>query len=321
MPAFDTPGPTNLITTVEDLARWDRNFYTGDIGGRTVLDDIQRRAVLQDERRISYATGLAYGRYRGHVTVGHGGADAGYRSEFLRFPDQRLAIAVLCNEPSSDPDRLVRSVADVYLEGEEPTVRGRMSSVPSGAGGSRLANSDGVRAVPVASFLDKLTGFYRREESDVPMQLVVRDDALTILSGGPTGMLIPVDDDSFRLAGSATVGRFTWSADGSAALQLSGLSQARYRQESHWRPQVDDLHEFIGSYYSRELRAQYLLLVHGSHLLLRHRRLGTHTLIPTYARGFFTSGFYLSFSQGANGVVDGFTMSTPRAWKIRFDRQ
>ena len=117
IPAFDTPGPTNLFTTVEDLARWDRNFYTAEIGGRTMLDDIQRPAVLQDGRRISYAAGLAYGRYRGHVTVGHGGADAGYRSEFLRFPDQRLTIAVLCNEPSSDPDRLVRSVADLYLEG------------------------------------------------------------------------------------------------------------------------------------------------------------------------------------------------------------
>ena len=321
IPAFETPGPTNLFTTVEDLARWDRNFYTGDVGWRTVLDDIQRPAVLQDGRRISYAAGLVHGRYRGHVTVGHGGADAGYRGEFLRFPDQRLTIVVLCNEPSSDPDRLVRSVADEYLEPEEPTVRAPVVSVPNRAGGTRFANPDGARELPVSGSLDQLTGFYRREESDVPMQLTVRDGVLTILSGGPTGMLIPVGDDSFRLAGSSTVGRFTRSEDGSAILQLSGLLQTRYSQDPRWRPQADELLTFVGSYYSRELGVQYLLSVQGSQLFLRHRRLGTQVLTPTYARGFFTSGFYLAFSQSADGVVDGFTMSTQRAWKIRFDRQ
>ena len=33
---------------------------------------------------------LSHGTYRGLPTVGHGGADAGYRSQFLRFPDQHL---------------------------------------------------------------------------------------------------------------------------------------------------------------------------------------------------------------------------------------
>ena len=55
--------------------------------------------------------------------------------------------------------------------------------------------------------------------------------------------------------------------------------------------------------------------------MLRQRRLGTLTLIPTYPGGFFTSGFYLSFTDGTNGTVDGFTVSTERAWKVRFDRQ
>jgi len=56
-------------------------------------------------------------------------------------------------------------------------------------------------------------------------------------------------------------------------------------------------------------------------LMLRERRLGTLPLIPTYPGGFFTSGFYLSFTDGPDGPVDGFTISTERAWKVRCDRQ
>ncbi len=67
--------------------------------------------------------------------------------------------------------------------------------------------------------------------------------------------------------------------------------------------------------------AQYSLWVERGRLMLRQRRLGTLTLIPTYPGGFLTSGFYLSFTDGPDGTVDGFTASTARAWKVRFDRQ
>ena len=72
------------------------------------------------------------------LRLGMGGADAGYRSEFLRFSEQRLTIAVLCNEPSSDPDRLVRSVADVYLDGAESAAPELLVSVPAGTAGPVL---------------------------------------------------------------------------------------------------------------------------------------------------------------------------------------
>ncbi len=66
---------------------------------------------------------------------------------------------------------------------------------------------------------------------------------------------------------------------------------------------------------------QYMLAVDDGRLVAWQRRLGTLPLAPTYPDGFFTSGFYLAFTQGADGAVDGFTMSTARAWKVRFDRQ
>ena len=228
IPNFDVVGPTSLFTTVEDLARWERNFYTGEIGGHGVLADLHRRGTLSDGRMVSYAAGLTHGNYRGYRTVGHGGADAGYRSEFLRFPDQELAVAVLCNEPSSDPDRLIRAVADIYLElaaaQSAPNQVATVATSTAPASKGRDGGSVGIEGeveMPLPADLSPLTGFYRRDDSDTPLQLVVRSGALTILSGGENGTLLPAGTDRFRLAGSSTIGTFD-RTDGPATLELTG---------------------------------------------------------------------------------------------------
>jgi hypothetical protein len=44
--------------------------------------------------------------------VDHGGADAGYRSDLIRFPEQHFSAAVLCNLADTNPSALTRHVAD-----------------------------------------------------------------------------------------------------------------------------------------------------------------------------------------------------------------
>ena len=330
IPRFDTVGATNLFTTVEDLARWDRNFYTAEIGGRGVLTDLHRRGTLRQRRAISYAMGLAHGSYRGRATVGHGGADAGYRAEFLRFPDERLSVAVLCNLLSSDPDRLVRAVADVYLDLEfagadeaesapEPAVPPIGSAAGEAASGAAVPPP--ATAVQPDGPPEELTGFYRRDESDTPLHLIVRDRLLTILSGGSTGTLVPIGSDRFRLTGTSAVATFDRSA-GAATLRLGGPGGGTFEQQAPWRPAVEEVASFAGRYDSADLAVEYVLRVdEDGRLVAWHRKLGTLTLTPTYRDGFFTSGFYLTFTRGGDGAVDGFTMSTPRVWKVRFDRR
>src|SRR5262249_26166138 len=41
-------GATSLFTTVEDLARWDQNFYDGRVGGSAVLADMLTKGKLND---------------------------------------------------------------------------------------------------------------------------------------------------------------------------------------------------------------------------------------------------------------------------------
>jgi CubicO group peptidase (beta-lactamase class C family) len=116
IPVFDTYGATSLFTTVADLLKWEQNFAEPKVGSRGLIEKAQQPTTLTSGRPLNYGYGLSIETYRGVRGVGHGGADAGYRSDVVRFPDSGLAVAVLCNASNSGPGGLARKVADILLE-------------------------------------------------------------------------------------------------------------------------------------------------------------------------------------------------------------
>jgi len=112
---FEQTGDGAVHTSVEDLLKWDENFYSARIGGKDFLAEIQERGKLNSGKVLDYAKGLSIGDYRGLHTVSHGGAWGGYRAELLRFPGQHFSVACLCNLGNENPTRRAHAVADVYL--------------------------------------------------------------------------------------------------------------------------------------------------------------------------------------------------------------
>jgi CubicO group peptidase (beta-lactamase class C family) len=112
---FEQTGDGAVHTTVEDLLKWDENFYNGQIGGKAFLAKIQEQGKLNSGKVLDYAKGLSIGEYRGLRTVSHGGSWGGYRAQLLRFPEQHFSVACLCNLGSANPSGRAARVADVYL--------------------------------------------------------------------------------------------------------------------------------------------------------------------------------------------------------------
>lgn len=109
-------GGGGLMTTVDDLLKWDNNFYANRLGKGTLLKELETPGVLNDGNRTNYAMGLIPGNYRGLRTMEHDGALFGYRADILRFPDQKFTVACLCNAANADPEDKARKVADLYLK-------------------------------------------------------------------------------------------------------------------------------------------------------------------------------------------------------------
>src|SRR6476646_5840121 len=112
---FEQTGDGAVHTSVQDLLKWDENFYSAQVGGKEFLAEIQERGKLNNGKTITYAKGLAVTEYRGLKAVRHGGSWGGYRAELLRFPEQHFSVACLCNVGNADPSRRANLVADVYL--------------------------------------------------------------------------------------------------------------------------------------------------------------------------------------------------------------
>ena len=114
---FEQTGDGAVHTSVEDLLKWDENFYSGRMGGKEFLAEIQEQSKLNNGKLLDYAKGLFIQDYRGLHTVSHGGSWGGYRAELLRFPEQHFSVACLCNLGSARPSNRAHRVADVYLAG------------------------------------------------------------------------------------------------------------------------------------------------------------------------------------------------------------
>lgn len=224
MPNFDTVGATSLLTTVEDLARWDENFDEPRVGGRKLILQMLEPGKLNSGETLDYAFGLKIGNYRGLPIVDHAGADAGYRAHLIRFPEQHFSVACLCNLSTADPGGLARKVADLYLSARMK--RPARPSVPP----RRIYVSE---VDPTPAKLREYAGMYRSDEMEAVYTFVVEDGQLLLerLKRKPE-RLRPLTPDAFR--GRDGVFRFVRDSGGEvsgAVLDSERVKNFRFRKD------------------------------------------------------------------------------------------
>ncbi len=174
---FEQTGDGAVHTSVEDLLKWDENFYSAQVGGKGFLAEIQEKGKLNDGRTMTYAKGLAVPIYRGLRTVRHGGSWGGYRAELLRFPDQHFSVACLCNVANADPSRRANLVAEAYLEN---LMKPKEAKKDENEDEDEAKKEKGGPGLP-AEQLQAFAGDYWSDELGVTYRLGVRDGSLRVL--------------------------------------------------------------------------------------------------------------------------------------------
>jgi CubicO group peptidase (beta-lactamase class C family) len=139
----DIVGQGGVMTTMQDLQKWDENFYTGAVGGKGFLARQLQRGKLNNDSTIAYAFGLEVGSYRGLPMVEHSGSTGGYRTDLTRFASAHTSVATMCNVSNADAVGLAHRVADVVLAGK--------FTQPVPAPPARAATQQGASAVTLTS--------------------------------------------------------------------------------------------------------------------------------------------------------------------------
>ena len=114
---FPLGGEGGLVSSVEDLALWDRNFSSGRVGGTVLAEALAQQAPFTNGKLNAYARGLEISPYRGVRTISHGGLWPGFKTEFLRVPERGLSIICIANNATAAPYDLAHQVLDVLLDG------------------------------------------------------------------------------------------------------------------------------------------------------------------------------------------------------------
>ena len=193
---FEQTGDGAVHTSVEDLLRWDENFYSGQVGGKNFLAEMQEPGKLNTGKVLDYAKGLWIEDYRGLHTVNHGGSWGGYRAELLRFPDQHFSVACLCNRGDATPTRRAHQVADIYL--------GSMMKPKEEKKAAEREVSEKKDTPLTAEQLQTYAGDYWSGELGVTYRLAIADGKLKIvgiLDGGGFMYTSTLTPDGFAATG------------------------------------------------------------------------------------------------------------------------
>ena len=303
-------GSTGVLTTLHDLALWDRNFYTMTVGGRAARDMINSPGRLNDGTVTGYGLGIYVGTYRGQRMLSHAGSSPGFKADFVHFPQQRLTIAVICNAFEISPTPIVHGIADIFLPAAAPTAGDGKSDV----------------AVPPPADIAEFAGrYWNRDVAQGPNYFY--EGGKLLLAGGGEGKfeLRHIGGNRFLLpvAPRRLVSVFFRGPDGKMRVRSENAGQ-RPREfvavsETSQPPPAS---QYAGVYYSRELDVEWTVAARGKNLAIIRTRFGEEPLTPLLPNVFqFSGGFFtMEFAPPVNGSSPSFEATTERVRRLRFVR-
>ena len=297
VPNFDVVGDGGLFSTTEDLVKWDGNAYTPKAGDAADWKTMLSRGVLNSGDTIPYAMGLSHGVYQGRPTVAHGGAFGGYRADLLRFPEERLGIAVLCNSAGANASGLALRVANVLLPARSPAP----PLVPVSAND---------RAIPDGRYLGARSDRWVLVSREGDSLVASGPFARTAVAFTREGMEINSQRITLRPRQGAPAGEWEMSLGGTGYEPLVPLDATM--------PSPGAIAATMGEYVSPESDGRLTLIVESGQLTLRRVGAPPARLLPI-GRNRFAAGPVLVTMLGA-APFDSLRVSTGRAWRVKYVR-
>jgi CubicO group peptidase (beta-lactamase class C family) len=305
-------GATSLLTTVEDLSLWLTNFSNIKIGDSTIINKMNKLAVLNNGETFGGALGQFVGQYKGLNEIQHGGADAGYRSYLTRFPDENFSVIVLSNSAELNASSTAHKVVDIYLKDklEKEAVKEGKSTKTD------FVVSADILSTYVGNF--ELPGF--------EIEITESNGQLYGTPAGVAGaLLIPSSTTKFKVDGvEATVEFIPNGGENIKSFKLSqnGQTMEAVRANIFDKTAVN-LSDFSGEFYSEELSTTYSFTMVDGKLTAKHSRLSDFGLDLIKEDVFRSDAWFfgqVEFVRDTDSIITGFKVSTGRVKNLYFKK-
>lgn len=264
MTTLNMVGDGGLITTINDLAKWDASFYDTSVFDKDFWKQMLHLGTLNNGKKTAYASGLATRNYKGLEVIHHSGSFVGYKTQFIRFPEAKFSVIVLANRTDTDPSRMAYKIADLFLTNEYKTQK------------QHLPKKEAVRKSRKKEFsisvkeLKTLEGNYWNNKNKSSSKLQVIDGVLNyVRSNGRKTKMRPIAKNKFQIIGSRTPvylevknsKEFTITNSNSTSVTFTSFEPITMYSKK-------DLESYSGEYYSAELDVIYTLKRSKNKLIL-----------------------------------------------------
>lgn len=182
MPNENAYGHGGLLTTTEDLLKWNEFYGSERLGGMAFLHKQLATEDLNNGKPNKYGAGLFIGKLWGYDWIRHDGATAGYRAFLEIFPQLHLNIAWLSNTSAFDGGQMITALNKIFLPGNHFT-------------GLNMGNDQVVLQSPIHK-LTGYAGYYYSGEAQAGFTIIEKDDQLWMVrSAGRIGKMTIYEND------------------------------------------------------------------------------------------------------------------------------
>ena len=320
MTILDMVGDGGVYTTVEDFLLWDRNFYDNTLGGGgdELIRLVTTPGEINGDEEMDYAFGLGIGEYHGLPMVSHSGGFVGFRTDTIRFPEQKFSVVVYCNRADANPGQRSRKVAELYLADVMDPKKD-----PAAPASEKLE-----KAKVSAKKLQALSGHYWNEKRRSAWEVAWSEEKLElVLSEEDRFEMVPLAADRFAIHNQWFDAEATFKKTADGTLQIlfliDGAKEPRlFEKFAPREPSPQELEAYAGTYFSDELGVSYALEVEEGSLVFRIVRHEPHELEPLFGEVFLSSDYgTFEFKRGPDGAVDGLVLDAGRVRDLEFKRK
>jgi CubicO group peptidase (beta-lactamase class C family) len=193
-PSVNNTADGSLYFTVEDVAKWDEALEGRKLISRASYEQMWTPVTLNNGTSAPYGFGWRITKSdSGHQVLEHGGAWQGFASYIVRYPEDRLTVAVLCNRAGASVRYIATRIAGFYIPALAPRLRTAIKLDPA--------------------ILSSYAGDYRLEDR-FSIKITIAGDRLETTWLGEKIALVPESETDFFQQDSDRTFRFVKDAGG-----------------------------------------------------------------------------------------------------------
>lgn len=309
MTKLENVGAGGVFTTIQDLLKWDLEYYNRKILNNDSWILMTSPGKLNNGIKINYAFGLGIGNFNGLKTISHRGAFVGFRANLMRFPERSTSIMLLANRSDIRTNDLIYSVAEIIFADNLVTYNQKKNL--------------NIESLNNLEQLEKFTGKYWDKSNKCINEILIQDKTLYYIKNqGAYSRLTSLGNNIFKLGDHDNNQTLEIKLIKNKPIFIQVVDKKKVIEKSYPLNLISSiennyLKKFTGTFNNSELDTEYSIRFENSELKIYVNNTYGYVLTPITTFLFQSSLGYLEFDMN-DDIINGFSLSNDRAKEITF---